>query len=66
MRATKQSKMLCEEAMTDTVIADNVIVNNVIADNRYAIIIDVKGDTKPFIRPDIHGVFPELSRSPLQ
>ena len=45
-----------DDSMTDTVIADN----------RYAIIIDVKGDTKPFIRPDIHGVFPELSSSPLQ
>ena len=29
--------------------------NNVIADNRYTIIIDVKGETKPFIRPQQCG-----------
>ena len=39
--AVKQSNKLCDEAMTD----------NVIADNRYTIIIDVKGEMKPFIRP---------------
>lgn len=43
--AVKQSNILCDEAMTD----------NVIADNRYTIIIDVKGETKPFIRPQQCG-----------
>ena len=37
--------------MTDTVIADN----------RYDIIIDVKGDTKPFIRPDMHDASSTIS-----
>ena len=45
MSATKQSKMLCDEAIIDTVIADNT----------YVIIIDVKGETKPFIRPQQYG-----------
>ena len=43
--AVKQSNILCDEAMTD----------NVISDNRYTIIIDVKGETKPFIRPQQCG-----------
>ena len=41
--AVKQNKM--HEANTD----------NVITDNRYSIIIDVKGETKPFIRPQQYG-----------
>ena len=41
--AVKQNKM--HEANTD----------NVITDNRYSIIIDVKGETKPFIRPSQYG-----------
>ena len=45
MSTAKQSKILCNKAMN----------GNVIVDNRYTIIIDVKGETKPFIRPSQCG-----------
>ena len=45
MNTAKQSKILCNKAMN----------GNVIVDNRYTIIIDVKGETKPFIRPQQYG-----------